>query len=122
VETPGPKPRRKKPPLHPFDGRSLLPAESVLFVALSAADLFMTYRLLWQGQFFEANPVAHWFFVRWNIAGMTAFKFALVAFIIVLSETIERHRPRVGRAILLLGCIGAAAVTVHGLRLQLAHG
>jgi hypothetical protein len=114
--------RRGKPPLHPFDGKSLLPFESVLFVALSAADLFMTYRLLWHGQFFEANPLAQWFFARWNIAGMTAFKFGLVAFIIVLCETIERHRPRVGRVILLLGCVAAAAVVIHGLRLQIDHG
>jgi hypothetical protein len=104
-----------------WDVRSLLPAESLLFVALSAADLLMTYRLLWHGQFFEANPVAQWFFVRWNIAGMTFFKFGLVIFIIVLAETIERHRPRVGRAILLLGCLAAAAVFIHGLRLHWTH-
>jgi hypothetical protein len=106
----------------PWQVRSLLPAESLLFVVLSAADLLMTYRLLWRGPFFEANPVAQWFFVRWNIAGMTFFKFGLVIFIIVLAETIERHRPRVGRAILILGCVGAAAATIHGWRLQLAHG
>jgi len=82
----------------------------------------MTYLLLWQGgNFYEANPVAQWFFVRWNIAGMTAFKFALVSVILVLSEIIERHRPGIGRAIMLLGCLTALAVTVHGFRLLLAH-
>jgi hypothetical protein len=117
-----PATRDHRPLRSPFHGRSLLPGESVLFVALSAADLFMTYRLLWQGQFFEANPVAQWFFARWNIAGMTLFKFGLVAFIVVLCETIERHRPGVGRAILILGCIAAAAVAIHGFRLQMDHG
>ncbi len=65
--------------------------------------------------------MAHWFFVRWNIAGMTAFKFGLVGFILILSEIIERHRPGVGRAIMILGSLGALAVTVHGFRLLLAH-
>lgn len=105
----------------PWHVPSLLPAESLLFVVLSAADLLMTYRLLWRGPFFEANPIARWFFVRWNIAGMTLFKFGLAIFIIVLAETIERHRPRVGRAILLLGSLAAAAVFIHGLRLHWAH-
>ena len=115
--------RRSRPtPRHPFRGRSLLQAEAVLFVALSAADLFMTYRLLQHGRFFEANPLARWVFDRWNIAGMTAFKFALVGFIIILCETIERHRPRVGRAILLLGSVAALAAFLHGWRLLSDHG
>lgn len=80
----------------------------------------MTYLLLWQGgRFYESNPVAQWFFARWNVAGLTGFKFALVGVIVVLSETIERHRPGVGRAILILGSVAALLVTVHGLRLLL---
>ena len=103
-------------------GKAMLANESLLLVTLSACDLFMTYILLWQGgHFYEANPVARWFFERWNIAGMTAFKFGLVAIIIVLCETIERHRPRVGRAIVLLGCVAALIVSLHGLRLLLGH-
>jgi hypothetical protein len=95
----------------------------MLLVALSAADLFMTYILLWTGQhFYESNPVAQWFFARWNVAGLTGFKFALVGLIVVLSEMIERHRPGVGRAILLLGSLAALVVVVHGLRLFMTHG
>jgi len=91
--------------------------ESLLLILLSTGDLFVTYSLLWQQRFYEANPVARWFFERWNIAGLTAFKFGLIALVVVLGETIERHRPRVGRAILVLGCVTAAAVMLHGLRL-----
>ena len=106
-----------------FKGDALLANEVLLLVVLSACDLFMTYVLLWRGgHFYEANPIARWFFDRWNIAGMTAFKFGLVGFIVILCETIERHRPRVGRAIVLLGCIGALVVTIHGARLLMNHG
>ncbi len=89
---------------------------------LSAADLLMTYVLLWRGQFYEANPVAQWFFARWNVTGLTAFKFGMVALIVILGDTIERQRPGVGRAILLFGCAVAVGVTVHGLRLLMVHG
>jgi Domain of unknown function (DUF5658) len=103
-------------------GRAMLANESLLLVVLSACDLFMTYLLLWKaGHFYEANPLARFFFDRWNIAGMTAFKFGLVAIIIILCETIERHRPRVGRAIVLLGCVAALIVSLHGLRLLIGH-
>lgn len=117
------RPSRKGSPLRfLFRDHSQLRTEALLLILLSLGDLLMTYLLLWQGgNFYEANPVAQWFFVRWNIAGMTAFKFALVSVILVLSEIIERHRPGIGRAIMLLGCLTALAVTVHGFRLLLAH-
>ena len=103
-------------------GKALLANESLLLVILSACDLFITYLLLWRGgHFYEANPLARWFFDRWNIAGMTAFKFGLVAIIIVLCEIIERHKPRVGRAIVILGCVAALIVSIHGLRLLIGH-
>lgn len=117
---------RKKPPREGvltalIRGEALLANESLLLVVLSACDLFMTYLLLWRGgQFYEANPLAQWFFQRWNIAGMTAFKFGLVFLIVIACETIERHRPRVGRAIVLLGCVAALVVTIHGVRLYVA--
>jgi hypothetical protein len=103
--------------LSPLGKPSVLGPESLWLILLSAGDLFVTYALVWEERFYESNPFARWFYERWNIAGMTAFKFGLVALIVVLGETIERHRPKVGRAILILGCITAAAVMVHGLRM-----
>lgn len=95
----------------------------VWLVIFSVTDLFMTYRLLWQGgRFYELNPVAQWFFQRWNIAGMTAYKFGMVALILVLGEVIERHRPGWGRTIVVLGACAAAIVTAYGLRLLIHHG
>ena len=121
-----PKQRSSKPDGNVFrtlvGGHALLGNESLLLVVLSICDLLMTYVLLRKGgHFYEANPIARWIFERWNIAGMTAFKFGLVAFIVILCEIIERRRPRVGRAIMLLGCIAALLVIVQGVWLYLGH-
>ena len=74
----------------------------------------MTYALLRQGhvRFYETNPVALWFFRRWNIAGMTAFKFLLVGLIAALCELVERRRPGLGRRVLRLGCLTTTSVAV----------
>jgi hypothetical protein len=97
---------------------SVLGQEILWLLLLSAGDLFVTYALLWQGKFYEANPVARWFYDRWNIAGMTAFKFGVIAFVVILGETIEKRRPGVGRAILLLGCLAAGAAMLYGIQLM----
>jgi hypothetical protein len=89
-------------------------------VALSAADLFMTFTLLRSSPaFFESNPVAQWFFARWNIAGMVAFKFSLIGGVIALSEFIERRRPGWGRFVLMVGCLGAAYAFYKGFTLYM---
>lgn len=89
-------------------------------VLLSAADLFMTFLLLRRSPaFFESNPIASWFFDRWNMAGMVFFKFSLIGGVILLSEIIERNRPGWGRFVLLVGCIAAAYAVFHGGRLYM---
>jgi hypothetical protein len=96
---------------------------AVCLVALSAADLFMTHTLLRMSPaFFEANPIAQWFFARWNMVGMVAFKFSIIAGVIALAELIERRRPGRGKFVLLIGCLGAVYAVVVGLRLYLGHG
>lgn len=103
--------------------QSRLERPIVWLVLLSAADLLVTYTLLWQGaSFYEANPIARWFFDRWNIAGMTFFKFGVIGGVVAVSEVVERQRRGWGLAVLLLGCAGTAAVVIHGLRLLLRHG
>jgi Domain of unknown function (DUF5658) len=102
---------------------SLLEQEIVLLIALSAADLLVTYALLRRGpSFYESNPVAHWFFSRWNIAGMTLFKFGVMGLVIVIGEVVERHRPGWGRALLAASCLATAVVVWYGLRLLFGYG
>ena len=102
---------------------SLLELENLGLIALSAADVLITYVLLQRGPaFYESNPVAQWFFLRWNIAGMAVFKFSAMGVVVVIGEIVERHRPGWGRALLLVSCLATAAVVWYGLRLLLGHG
>jgi ribosomal protein S27AE len=102
---------------------SRLQGFSVCLLCLSAADLMMTFTLLRTSHtFYESNPIAQWIFHRWNMAGLVLFKFSMIALAIALGEVIERHRPRWGKAVLLVGCIAAAYAFTQGLRLYLGHG
>jgi hypothetical protein len=97
--------------------------ESLGLIALSTADILVTYFLLRQGPaFYESNPVAQWFFLRWNIAGMAVFKLSAMGLVIVIGEIVERHRPGWGRILLLVSCLATAAVVLYGLRLVFGHG
>jgi hypothetical protein len=92
-------------------------------VLLSLADLIVTYALLQRGiGAYEANPLANWWFRRWNVAGLAIYKFLLIGLIVTICEIVERHRPRLGQAILWLGCAGATVVAVRGLHLYVRHG
>jgi hypothetical protein len=119
-----PKPGTPKHDLvHTLLSESHLGQFGVWLVLLSAGDLFVTYILLRSGShFYEANPIANWFFQRANIAGMIAYKFLLVGMIVTLAETIERHRPRVGRAIATLGSLLAFYAMAKGIGLLMEHG
>jgi len=82
----------------------------------------MTFTLLrTSNAFFESNPVAQWFFARWNIAGMAVFKFSIIGAVIAVSEFIERRRPGLGRFVLLVGCFGAAYAVYKGFNLYMGY-
>jgi hypothetical protein len=82
----------------------------------------MTVTLLHtSGRFFEGNPVARWFFARWNVTGLVLFKFSIFGGVTVVSEFIERRRPGWGRFVLFIGCLGAAYAFYKGLTLYMAH-
>ncbi|MDG3006815.1 DUF5658 family protein [Paludisphaera mucosa] len=105
--------------LHESAGReSVLAAEISALLLLSVADLMTTYHLMrTHPKFYESNPVAQFFFARWNIAGMAVFKFSVIAFVVVVGEVVERRRPGLGRFVILTGCLASMVVVVHGLRL-----
>ncbi len=89
-------------------------------IILSVADLFMTFALLRKSPlFFESNPVAEWFFARWDMAGMIFFKFSIIGGVILVSEIIERQRPGWGRFVLFVGCVGAVYAVAQGARLYM---
>lgn len=96
---------------------------AIALIFLSVADLLMTYFLLWQGgRYYEANPLARWFFDRWNVAGLTVFKFLLVGIVVTIGEGVARSRPRLGRLIVLFACVSSVAGVAQGLRLWVENG
>jgi len=102
---------------------SLLELESFSLIALSAVDLLVTFALLQRSpSFYESNPVAQWFFLRWNMAGMTLFKFSAMSLVIVIGDYVERRRPGWGRGLLGVSCLATAVVVWQGLRLLLGQG
>src|SRR4051794_35929599 len=100
----------------------LLSRETAAILAVSVLDLLMTYVLLRQGfHFYESNPVARWFFSRWNMAGMVAFKFCTISLAIGFSQVVEPRRPGPGRNVLGLGPVAAGAVVAYSLLLFYRH-
>jgi hypothetical protein len=100
----------------------LLSRESVALVLVSVLDVLMTHTLLRQGfHFYESNPVARWFFARWNMAGMVGFKFLVISIAIVACEVVERRRPGVGRRIIGIGVVAACAVVAYSVLLFIRH-
>jgi hypothetical protein len=86
----------------------LYPNAYVWFVFLSALDVMLTYLILNPFMFFadngttesrgsETNALANWVIQRWDVPGMVAFKFVIVALVIVLCEVIGHHKGAVGR-------------------------
>jgi hypothetical protein len=100
-------------------------SETLIFVLLSAVDLFVTYFLLHQNlqnlEFVEANPVARFFLYRWGLKGMVYFKFAMVAVVCVVTQIIARWRPRTARILLWFAIAVMFYVVVYSVRLYRAH-
>jgi hypothetical protein len=125
LELAGPSVRsRRRQKWELIQGSALDPSQlqgpSVILICLSIADVLITYMLLRTSQaYYESNPIAYWFFARWNIRGMIVFKFAAIGLAIASGEIIERQRPGRGRLVLWIGCVAATAVVWHGLRLYM---
>ena len=61
----------------------------VWFVFLSALDVMLTWIMLhWGGS--EVNALANWIIDRWDIWGLVAFKFGVVALVICMIHVIAR--------------------------------
>lgn len=103
-----------------FFGKLPLENETSLFILVSALDFFMTYLLLQMDMgFFESNPIANYFIARWNVRGMIAFKFGIVAFVCVLSQVIALKDVTKARAVLYIGIVIVFGVVVYSATLFL---
>ena len=95
--------------------------ETSLFILVSAADLFMTYILLWQGAFRESNPIADYFLKQWGAKGLIGFKFAMVAIVCTLAQIIARKKPETARRLLSLATLFMSIVVLYGFALLASY-
>ncbi|RUL89581.1 DUF5658 family protein [Tautonia sociabilis] len=107
----------------PWHRRSLtLESEISWLLLLSILDILLTTWLLHRGpQFVESNPVAAWFFRRFNVAGLVGYKFAIIAAVVVIAELVERVAPGRGKFVLRLGIAAAGVVVLYSVSLHLSH-
>lgn len=104
-----------------------LEKESSLFILVSALDFFMTYLLLiYSGggggtEFYESNPVARFFYERWDVYGLVGFKFGAVATVAVFAQIIATERLRAARWLLNFATMLIACVVIYSLSLLLRH-
>lgn len=96
--------------------------ELLLFVLVSTLDIFATYILLRDGNFFESNPVAQFFYNRWGIKGMIYFKLGMVAGICTIAHVVSLQRPEWARRLLQFATVVVTIVVVYSVLLLIRHG
>lgn len=100
-----------------FGGQLPLESETAWFVLVSALDVFLTYLLIRQPHYTEANPIAAFFINHWGIRGMVYFKFFMVAFVAIISQVIARSREDIARRLLQFATVVVAGVVIYSLML-----
>lgn len=105
-----------------------LKRETALFIAVSAMDTFMTYRILLYNAakqttavLGESNPFADFFIDHWGVRGMVYFKVTLVAVVAVIAQIIARERIETARKLLNFATLIVAVVVIYSLVLLLRN-
>lgn len=95
--------------------RACLATQLALFAALTAADLFLTWRLLTQGlsSVYESNPLAAWCLGRFGWPGLALFKFSTALLTGGSAVAISARRPRAGCGVLLFGSAVLSGVVLY---------
>jgi hypothetical protein len=126
-----PRKRRKLRPFpwEPLFRRSLpLEHETVVFILVSALDVFLTYLLLSHSEaglttvrFVESNAVARFFLHGWGPRGMVYFKFVMVAVVTVIAQVIARRRIETARRLLNVATLIVGGVVIYSVMLFARH-
>lgn len=99
-----------------FFGHLPLQNETTVFILVNVLDIFATYALLRFGGL-EANPIANYFFRRWNVNGMVVFKMTVVALVAILAQIIARRNLARASQVLILGTVIVTAVVLYSIYL-----
>ncbi|GIX00725.1 MAG: hypothetical protein KatS3mg111_4057 [Pirellulaceae bacterium] len=89
-----------------------LQTETCFFLLVSVLDIVLTNLLLRQGAI-EANPIAAYFFYRWDFSGLVVFKMTVVAGVCVVAQWVARHNEATARRLLYVGIAIVGAVVVY---------
>lgn len=103
-----------------------LAQETVLFVLVSALDLFMTCILLHRqvdggGHYYESNPVAGYFLQEAGLRGMVYFKFTMVGIVATVVQAVALERLTVARRLFEFATLAGCAVVLYSFSLLLQH-
>jgi hypothetical protein len=105
-----------------------LQRESALFLLVNVLDVMMTFLMLsdvpepdGRAMFYESNPVARWFFDHWELSGIVAFKFTMVAVVEVIAQVVAMRQLQLGRRLLEFGTLVVALVVLYSMYLLLSH-
>ena len=100
--------------------RGLLGFEKNLFVIVNVMDVIMTHLLLRTGAFYESNPLANYILNGWGMLGMTAFKLALVAMVLLIVNIVAIWQVNTSRNVLNFGSLIVGGVVAYSTYLMLA--
>ncbi len=93
--------------------RLVLEEETAVFILVNFADVILTGLVFKYGGW-EVNPAADFIIHRFGIMAMAFYKFALVTFVILVTQYAYRTHPQVARWVLIIGSVmyGVLAVLV----------
>jgi hypothetical protein len=94
-----------------------LESETNFFILANALDVYLTYLLLQTNAFRESNEIANRILNRFGFNGMIAFKFAMVAFVCVVTQIIATKRLKTARFVLYLGIAVVLGVVIYSANL-----
>ena len=99
--------------------RVIFAVELLIYAVLSAGDLILTSVLLRysDGLVYESNPIARSWLYYFGWKGLIAFKILSASFVAFVSIVIYWYRPRLGAAILGLGCLVMGLVIFYSSQL-----
>ncbi len=88
---------------------------ALVFVALSGADLFLTWELLRHpgGDHYEANWLASSVLANFDFAGLAAFKALTVLAVGLVVYLVARSRPNTARRLATFACLAVGAVVLY---------
>lgn len=85
---------------------------TTMFIFINTLDIFMTYVLISLGAI-EANPIANYFFAKFNFNGLIFFKLVIVAGVCVIAQIIAASSIRKGKDLLNFGSLLVGSVVAY---------